>query len=109
MKATIEGVLGKWSQSANGTVVTGTVDENLFAYALGGSESDTEKELEVTINIVQADSVSIIAHYTEGEDYTPYFVQCLIDVVNNRLQIILVEGATEQIAASRNYALANDK
>jgi len=97
--------LGTWSVQT-GEILKGLVGADLRAYCLAGSEDDVNYEVHGSITIVSGTSASVIVLYSEDVGFTERYVECMLDVANQKLKIDLVNGAERVTVASRNYTLA---
>ena len=94
---------GSWK--ADGEVLTGLLKSFPRAFCLYGNEEDTEYTVEATLKLVAGAKASVLAFYNRAEDLTTRFIECVLDVANQRVQVDLVIGSLRKNVASAEYTL----
>lgn len=105
----VEAVQGKWSVTeATATekeYLTGLLASYTRAYCLAGAETDDDYYVEVTVKPVAGSKAGVIAFFTYADDWTERFIECVLDVANQKVRVDLVIGASRVTVAEREYTL----
>lgn len=102
----VEAVLGVWTKPDE-AVHRGVVKGGSRAYALAGSEEDSDYAVLATVKVVDADRAGVICAFSYAdEDYAERWIECVVDVAAQRLYVVLHYGEMVQEVPCRDFPLA---
>ena len=98
-------VQGTWT--AVGDVLTGVLGQGFtWAYCLAGAETDSNYVVSASVKLVGGQKASVIAAFTYDVNFNPIFIECLLDVADQLLEVDLVNVGARTPVAQRKFALA---
>lgn len=97
-------VQGVWT--VQNDVLTGALGQGFtWAYCLAGAETDSNYSVSASLKLVSGQRASVMAAFTYDANLNPTFIECLLDVQNQKLQVDLVTPTQRTTVSQKLFSL----